>query len=60
MPFLCGAVLTARQPPTRLGDLVRSRAPLSRGLLSAEAEELSRSEVIRVAVADYLRRKRAL
>jgi metal-responsive CopG/Arc/MetJ family transcriptional regulator len=26
----------------------------------AEAEELSRSEVIRVAVADYLKRKRAL
>jgi metal-responsive CopG/Arc/MetJ family transcriptional regulator len=26
----------------------------------AEREELSRSEVIRVAVADYLKRKRAL
>jgi metal-responsive CopG/Arc/MetJ family transcriptional regulator len=26
----------------------------------AEAEELTRSEVIRVAVADYLKRKRAL
>ena len=26
----------------------------------AEAEELSRSEVIRVAVADYLKRKRAM
>lgn len=26
----------------------------------AEAEELSRSEVIRAAVADYLKRKRAL
>ena len=26
----------------------------------AEAEEMSRSEVIRVAVADYLKRKRAL
>jgi Ribbon-helix-helix protein, copG family len=51
------------RPPTGVDPHISIRLPehiLAALGRIAEAEELSRSEVIRVAVADYLKRKRAL